>query len=150
MEEGKIWIQMIMFIVASSAVMVIHCRIWFEQKSQLRGTFRGGGGINSILKHLYLNDHAEFNSKIWNIMFLHNYRLVCEISTVGSLALSKRVFCCCFDNKYTIMIGFSKNKTKHKPWLESPLGNVSSDTLKIILTNGHCLNRSRIEFYISQ
>ena len=35
---------MITFIVASSAVKVIYCCIWFEQKSQLRGTFMEGGG----------------------------------------------------------------------------------------------------------
>ena len=39
-----------------------------------------GGGVN--LKHLneYLNDYAEFDSKISNIMFLHDYLLTCEIS----------------------------------------------------------------------
>ena len=77
---------MIMFIVASSAVMVIHCCIWFEQKSQLLGTFFGGGG-SSILKHLYLNDYAEFDSKIsYIILFLHDYLLVCEISKVRTIA----------------------------------------------------------------
>ena len=31
------------FILASLADMVIHCCIWLIQKSQLLGTFRGGG-----------------------------------------------------------------------------------------------------------
>ena len=35
--------QIITFIVASLAVMVIHCCNWFEQKGQLGGTFREGG-----------------------------------------------------------------------------------------------------------
>ena len=40
-----------------------------------------GGGL-SILKHLHLNDYAEFDSKISYIMFLHDYLLACEIYTV--------------------------------------------------------------------
>ena len=48
-------------------------------------TFFGGDLI--ILKHLYLNDYAEFNSKISYIMFLHDYHLASEISTVRTLAL---------------------------------------------------------------
>ena len=47
---------------------------YLNQKFQLRGTFKGGGV--SILKHLYLNDGAEFNSKISYIMFLHDCLLV--------------------------------------------------------------------------
>ena len=43
-KKKKTLIKMITFIVASMAVMVIHCCIWFEQKYQLRGTLRGGGG----------------------------------------------------------------------------------------------------------
>ena len=85
LKKVKLWIQMITFIVASSAVMEIHCCIWFEQKIQLWGTFRGG--IKGILQHLYLNDYAEFDSKIMFIMFLHDYQLTCEISTVRTLAL---------------------------------------------------------------
>ena len=34
-QEGKPCIEIISFIVVSLAVMVIHCCIWFEQKSQL-------------------------------------------------------------------------------------------------------------------
>ena len=45
------------------------------------------GGIQIILKHLYLNDYADFESKISYIMFLHDYHLACEISTVRTLAL---------------------------------------------------------------
>ena len=41
-----------------------------------------------MLKHLYLNDYAEFDSKISYIMFLHNYLSACEISTVRTIALS--------------------------------------------------------------
>ena len=52
-----------MFTVVSLAVMVIHCCIWFERKSQLLGTFRGGEGVKSILQHLYHNIYAEFDSK---------------------------------------------------------------------------------------
>ena len=49
-----------------------------------------GGGV-IILKHLYLNDYAEFDSQISYIMFLHDYHLACEISTVRTLALIKSV-----------------------------------------------------------
>ena len=61
---------MIMFIVAPSAVMEIHCCIWFEQESQLWGT--GGGGLKYFVTSIYtnvLNDYAEFDSKISYIMF---------------------------------------------------------------------------------
>ena len=67
---------MITFIDASFAVMAIH------QKVSCEGLL--GEGIEIILKHLYLNDYAEFDSKI---MFLHDYLLTCEISTVRTLAL---------------------------------------------------------------
>ena len=40
-KKEKTWIQMITFIVASLAVMVIHCCIWFEQKS-CEGLLGGG------------------------------------------------------------------------------------------------------------
>ena len=43
--------------------------------------FLGGGGY-IILKHLYLNDYAEFDFKIPYILFLHVYNLTCEIYTV--------------------------------------------------------------------
>ena len=46
----------------------------------------GGGYI--ILKHLYLNDYAEFDSKIPYILFFHINHLACEISTVRTLALT--------------------------------------------------------------
>ena len=46
----------------------------------------GGRGL-SISKHLYLKDYAEFDSKILYIEFLHDYLLVCEISTVKTRAL---------------------------------------------------------------
>ena len=45
----------------------------------------GGGYI--ILKHLYLIDYAEFDSKISYIIFLHDYHLACKISTVRTLDL---------------------------------------------------------------
>ena len=48
-----------------------------------------GGGIESILKHLYLNDYAEFDSIISYIMFSYGYLLVCEISTIRTLALKE-------------------------------------------------------------
>ena len=38
------------------------------------------------LKLLYLNDYGEFDSQISCIMFLHDYLLGCEISTVRTLA----------------------------------------------------------------
>ena len=41
------------------------------------------GGIQSILKHLYLNVYGEF---IYYV--LHAYQLACETSTVRTLALS--------------------------------------------------------------
>ena len=50
----------------------------------------------SILNHLYLNDYAEFDSKISYIMFLHEYLLACEISTETTLALSSYVTKECF------------------------------------------------------
>ena len=33
------------------------------------------GGCLIILKHLYFNDYAEFDSKISYIMFLHDYHI---------------------------------------------------------------------------
>ena len=39
-----------MFIVASLAVMVIHCCIWFEQKSQLLGTFNSLNAGDLIIR----------------------------------------------------------------------------------------------------
>ena len=51
------------------------------------GGLLGGGGVK-YLKHLYLNDYAEFDSKISYIMFLHDYLLACEIYTVRTLALN--------------------------------------------------------------
>ena len=61
--------------------MVSHCCICFEQKSQLWGTFMGGGGVKTILQHLYLNVYAQFESRIsYNI--LHDYQWACEISKV--------------------------------------------------------------------
>ena len=62
---------MIMFIVASLAVMVIHCCIWFEQNVSCGGLL-GGGGVKSILQHLYVIVNVEFDSKISYIMFLHD------------------------------------------------------------------------------
>ena len=72
---------MITFIVASSAVMVFIVAFWFEHKSQL-----WRGGLN-YLKPLYLDDYAEFESKISYLMFLHDDHSVCEISTVRTLTL---------------------------------------------------------------
>ena len=46
-----------------------------------------GEGIYIIMKHIYLNDYVEFDSKISYIMFLHYYLLACIISTVRTLAL---------------------------------------------------------------
>ena len=43
-------------------------------------------GLLIILKHLYLNYYAEFDSIISYIMFLHDYHLACEISMVKTLA----------------------------------------------------------------
>ena len=61
------------------------CEYFFLNKNfQLRGTLMGE---LSILKHLYINDYAEFVSKISNLMFLHEYLLVCEIFRVRILAL---------------------------------------------------------------
>ena len=59
-----------MFIVASLAVMVIHCYIWFEQNVSCGGLL--GGGVKSILQHLYVIVNVEFDSKISYIMFLHD------------------------------------------------------------------------------
>ena len=42
------------------------------------------------MKHPYLNDYAELYSKISHIMFLYDYHLACEISTVRILALMSR------------------------------------------------------------
>ena len=46
-------------------------------KVSCEGLLGGGGSI--ILKHLYLDDYAEFDSKISYIMVLHDYHLACEI-----------------------------------------------------------------------
>ena len=43
-------------------VMVIYCCIWFEHKKSVVRDFKGEG-LN-ILKHLYLNDYSEFDSKL--------------------------------------------------------------------------------------
>ena len=40
------------------------------------------------MKHLYLDDYAEINSKISYLMFLLDYLLACEVSTVRTLALN--------------------------------------------------------------
>ena len=77
---------MITFIVVSLAVMAIHCCVWFEQKSQLCGTFRGG----SILQLLYLDVYAEYDNKISCIMLSHDYQLACEISTVRTLTVKAK------------------------------------------------------------
>ena len=57
----------------------------FEQKSQFWGTLKGGGII--ILQHLNLNDYVEFDNKISSIMYLRDYLLASEISTVRILGL---------------------------------------------------------------
>ena len=44
-----------------------------NKKVSCEPLLRGGG--QSILKHLYLKDYAEFNSKISYTMFLHDYLL---------------------------------------------------------------------------
>ena len=72
----------------------------------------GGGGIQSILKHLYLNDYAEFYSKISYIMFLHDYLLACEISTVRTFAFSRDE--CIFYN----IIGFKCYSSKRINWIQ--------------------------------
>ena len=42
-----------MFIVASLAVMVIHCCIWFEQKSLVVRDLGGGGGVKYFETSIY-------------------------------------------------------------------------------------------------
>ena len=42
------------------------CCIWFEQKSQLRGTYKGRGAFN-------LDDNAKLDSKLLHSVFLHDY-----------------------------------------------------------------------------
>ena len=58
----------------------------FNTKVSCEGLLGGGGQI--ILKHLYLNYYAEFDSKISYIMFLYGYLLASEMSTIRTLALS--------------------------------------------------------------
>ena len=86
---------MITFTVASLAVMVI-VAFALNKKVSCDGLLRGGGlkreDFESILKQLYLNDYAVFNSKNSYIMFSHYYLLACKISTVKTLALGV-VFC---------------------------------------------------------
>ena len=48
-----------------------------------------GGGVT--FKYLYLNDYSEFDSKISYLMFLHDYLLACEISTVRTKTLKEMV-----------------------------------------------------------
>ena len=64
-----------MFMVASSAVIVI-VTFGLNKKGQLRWTFKG----DKIFGNIYLNDYAEFDSKISYIMFLYEDLLACEIS----------------------------------------------------------------------
>ena len=52
-----------------------------------KGGCEGLLGEGRILKYLYFNDYAEYDSKISCIMFLHGYLLACERSTVRTLAL---------------------------------------------------------------
>ena len=46
------------------------------------------------MKHLYtcINDYAECGSKISYILFLHDYLLACEISTIRTFALNFIIF----------------------------------------------------------
>ena len=55
------------FIVTSFVGLIIHCTIMIRS---------------------FVNDFADFDSKISFIMFLHDNILACEISTVRTLALS--------------------------------------------------------------
>ena len=71
---------MITFIVASSAAMVIHCCSCFDDKRSVVRDFYWGGF--KVFWNIYDYDYAEFDSKMWYIMFLHDYLLACEISTV--------------------------------------------------------------------
>ena len=106
---------MIIFIVASSPVMAIHCCIWFKQKSQLWGTLRGWFKV-SMYKHLYLNDYAEFHSKISYIMFLHDYCLACEIAMVRPLLCSYLVFFRSLKKQLTHMLASLLENDKDKMW----------------------------------
>ena len=53
-------------------------RVFDLKKNQLR----------TFLKHLYLNKYAELDGKIPHIVFLHDYILVCKISTKYLLKIS--------------------------------------------------------------
>ena len=44
--------------------------------------------LDCFLQHIHLNVYAEFESEISYMMFLHDYQLACEISTVRTIALS--------------------------------------------------------------
>ena len=85
---------MITFIVASPAVMVIHCCILVGTKMSV---MRDLWGIKSILQHLLyylyinLNVYAEFDSKFSKIMFLHDYHLACEVSKDPSSSIYENV-----------------------------------------------------------
>ena len=62
--------------------------------------FGGGGGFKlSFNIYIYLNGYSEFDSKISYLMFLHDYLLACEISTVRTQTLNglyhRRVFAVC-------------------------------------------------------
>ena len=68
---------MIAFIVVSSAVIVINCCFWFEQKSQLLG-FLGGGSkvfwniyismiVHSSKVKLHIYVFTRFSFGLWNI-----------------------------------------------------------------------------------
>ena len=69
------------------------------------GLFLGGGGIWIIFKHLYLNDNSEFDSKISYLMFLHDYLLACEISTVTTQILKLNL------SLRKIYLSWEKNRT---------------------------------------
>ena len=71
-----------MFIVASVAVMVINCYIWFEHRSQ--GLLRGGGG--KVFWNLsYLNDDAKLDGNILYTVFYMIIFLSLKLSTVRTL-----------------------------------------------------------------
>ena len=73
--------------------------VLFEQKFQLIGTSKVG--LESIFKHLYLNEYAELDGKMSNIVFLHDFLLACKISIVRTLATYHQMWSFCInDCKY--------------------------------------------------
>ena len=77
------------FIVVSSAICHGNSLLHFGLNIKVsREGLLGGGQI--ILKHLYLNDYADGVGQENFIYTVFDYHLACEISSVRTLALTRK------------------------------------------------------------